>query len=690
MYNASIDVVDFSVTRAAELRALREAVAAISGNRRVFQQLSWHARRRTMSHSARRMPVRLRAAHERRLAKQSGGGKKKEKKSGVEGKMRMKKYRKKVGFLEAMRKLKGAKKGWLETHVWHAKRFRMEDMGAYKVAAKCNDRGGRSCFKAVKNASIVHDASYLQMLEVSARDMSWLKQALRAVMTWEDGRRVMTDPAVGGRRCVRGVVLYGGDGRAIGEVDMLWSKAAPRLWMWMRPEIVPEAEKLLRKDDKVEVVRAERPPLCFRVLGPRAGIVLAAVLDTSGKVDNVKYIGGVRSPGCLPEGCVYVGSVGDPRARFPPKVMGKCAKEVREFGDEITHVFRDVRESELWDKERREFWYNRVKEAWKENEAEAADIPYWLLQRRGYDGFGAGWDLIIPAGWGMAFWCSLMYCNGNRAAGQEEMRMIHLEANLPIFPEDFLDCAAGYSALRREEETLRELYSRRPKSKRVNYDLYRFQSPMFPDLTRIAKKETVQLKKESDKAPLAKRPRAMVSNEGEGDVADDDIRIVRGGRELLRHLGHATHAVLQAPVRGRKGHANNVGEDQIVEKSYVYFVRVRIVAYGRGLPMKNAVLYMPNAEDLKEMRRGAYEGFRESLSTGGDVQASREEIGYVVYGGFSLREGEGTGVGVVAVGGLRRVVEEGRRAGRKEGGALLLFRTISSLHYRAAVARLLP
>lgn len=689
MYNASIDVVDFSVTRAAELRVLREAVAAISGNRRVFQQLSWHARRRTMSHSARRMPVRLRAAHQKQLAKQSGGGKKKEKKWGVEGKMRMKKYRKKVGFLEAMRKLKGAKKGWLETHVWHAKRFRMEDMAAYKVAARCNDRGGRSCFRAVKNASIVHDASYLQVLEVSGENMNVFKQALRAVMAWEDGRRVMIDPAVGGRRCVRGIALYGSDGRVVGEVDVLWKKAAPRLWMWMRPEIVSEVEKLLRKGDGVEVVRVERSPLCFRILGPRAGIVLAAVLDTSGKHDDIKFVGGVRSPACLPEGCVYVGNVGDPRTRFPPKVMGKCVKEVREFGEEVTHIFRDVGDSELWDKERRQFWYDHKKEVGKEEKAEAASVPYWLLQCGGYKGFGDGWDLIIPAGWGMAFWCSLMYCNGSRAAGQEEMRMIHLEANLPMFPEDFVDSSAGYSKLRREEEMLHEVYARRPKSKRVNYGLYRFQSPMFPDLARIAKREAIQLNGERHEAPREKRPRVIASNSEEEHVADDDIRIVRGRQELLRHLGHATYVALLTATRRQKDHTSVATEGSRVEKSYMYFARVRIVARSRGLPMKNAVLYRPNANDLKEMRRGGYEGFRESLGRGGDNKASREEIGFVMYGGFSLREGEGIGVGAVAVAGLRRIVEEGGKMEGKDAGALLLFRNISSLHYRAAVARLL-
>lgn len=104
------------------MQALRKALA---GNKtrvkRVYQRLSWHARRRTMSHSASRMPRRLRTAHMRELER--GGavcdvGKKL-------WRRRAKKYRGKARFLKALRRVRVERQ--METHVWHAKRFRMSE-----------------------------------------------------------------------------------------------------------------------------------------------------------------------------------------------------------------------------------------------------------------------------------------------------------------------------------------------------------------------------------------------------------------------------------------------------------------------------------------------------------------------------------------------------------------------------------
>lgn len=63
------DVVNVSVACAYDLRSLRSTVQNINDNQRVYQQLSWHAPWRTISHSSRRMSIRLRRAHAAQLAK---------------------------------------------------------------------------------------------------------------------------------------------------------------------------------------------------------------------------------------------------------------------------------------------------------------------------------------------------------------------------------------------------------------------------------------------------------------------------------------------------------------------------------------------------------------------------------------------------------------------------------------------
>lgn len=565
----------------------------------------------------------------------------------------------------------------------------MCDVGGFKLPQRCNDRGIRSCFRAVRNACVVHDASYMQLVEVFSEETALLKTALKKYMPWEHGRRSCTDPAVGGRRCVRALCVYEeGGARCIGEVDLLWHKSGKKLWMWMRPQIVERVMAVFGSVEGVLVQRPEKPPLLFRILGPRAGVVLSAVLEVGEVGDEGVFIGGVRNASCLPEGCVYVGEARNPRVFFPPKTMGKHARGVREFGREIAEVFRDVKDSELWIQDRREAWYEHVLNGKKADGGNLERVPYILMQRGGYNGFATGWDLVVPAGWGMAFWASMMYSNGNRAVGTEEMRMIQVEAREALFPEDFVDSQAGYDMLRGEEQELRERYMRKPRGKRVNYQMYRFASPMFPDLIDIGKREMARKRADCDTAPPLKRPK---SEENDG-VKGGDVRIVREKGEVKRYLGAALWD-LQTCMRGRPP-STTLYSKEIAERPldncHLCFLRVRIVAHGKGVPRKNAVMYLPTKGDIKQMRGKKYEGFRESLAKCSDkeCQELREAMGYVTYGGFSLGSGGGEGVGVVAISGLRSVIDRGGAVGGRDGGALLLFRNVNSLHYRAAVIRL--
>ena len=37
---------------------------------------------------------------------------------------------------------------WLETHIWHAKRFHMCEKWGYKLSERANDKGVRACYRA--------------------------------------------------------------------------------------------------------------------------------------------------------------------------------------------------------------------------------------------------------------------------------------------------------------------------------------------------------------------------------------------------------------------------------------------------------------------------------------------------------------------------------------------------------------
>ncbi|MEQ2171201.1 hypothetical protein GOODEAATRI_008226, partial [Goodea atripinnis] len=97
-------------------------------------------------------------------------------------------------------------------------------------------------------------------------------------------------------------------------------------------------------------------------------------------------------------------------------------------------------------------------------------VPILLVHQPGkqvgneLNSWGAGWDLLLPKGWGMAFWIPLVY-RGVRVAGLH-MSLKHSQNKAaPHFPHDYPDCPAG--ARFQEEQEAEFLDKFRRKSLRL-------------------------------------------------------------------------------------------------------------------------------------------------------------------------------------------------------------------------------
>lgn len=91
-----------------------------------------------------------------------------------------------------------------------------------------------------------------------------------------------------------------------------------------------------------------------------------------------------------------------------------------------------------------------------------------------------GWKLIIPAGWSMAFFNSLVF-TGTRVGGQRERQTQSFEAGTAYYPRDypFTQACALYAGDREKQE--RERWNRKPPAKRVNYTKLGIRSPWRAD-----------------------------------------------------------------------------------------------------------------------------------------------------------------------------------------------------------------
>ena len=124
-------------------------------------------RRRAVSHNPKRLPRRLRAKHAAISAKSE------HKSADQKPKRPSRKYRRRPSNLLKEYSRRSRQVKWLETHLWHAKRFHMTPPGScdkggwgYRLPQHPNDKGARAAYRAVAHKCLMFDMSYLGCLEV--------------------------------------------------------------------------------------------------------------------------------------------------------------------------------------------------------------------------------------------------------------------------------------------------------------------------------------------------------------------------------------------------------------------------------------------------------------------------------------------------------------------------------------------
>ncbi|KAJ7095926.1 NUC188 domain-containing protein [Mycena belliarum] len=155
----ALDVERFAEARVFELKAMQQAMktASASATQRAWQLLPRHLRRRAASHDVRRVPLRLRdRARQEMTAVQKKAPARLRSRKGKD-----KRLSRTETFLKRQRD-----KSWLETHIWHAKRMRMENMWGYRLAVTPTEKAFRPSHRASVHGSILHDASYQTIIQV--------------------------------------------------------------------------------------------------------------------------------------------------------------------------------------------------------------------------------------------------------------------------------------------------------------------------------------------------------------------------------------------------------------------------------------------------------------------------------------------------------------------------------------------
>ncbi|KAK1806740.1 hypothetical protein P4O66_005246 [Electrophorus voltai] len=230
----------FARARAAEVSAMMRAVSKTTASCHAFGALPKHMRRRAMSHNTKRLPCRLREAARRALEKSQKAGQKEKRE---QSKTKSRRARRRHGNLLLEFNRRQRKNKWLETHIWHAKRFHMLKTWGYCLGDRPTYKCYRASYRAMSSGCLMQDLSYHCCVELRGPEEELLRALSR--LTSKD-----VGPTFAGALHVSGqkeghVMLYRPDRyprHPLGPAHFLWRPcSAPsshrQLWVWVHPTL---------------------------------------------------------------------------------------------------------------------------------------------------------------------------------------------------------------------------------------------------------------------------------------------------------------------------------------------------------------------------------------------------------------------------------------------------------------------
>lgn len=223
-----------------EMDELMNEIKNPTSTKLIFQSLPKHMRRRAMSHNPKRLPRKYRTKHSHQMAK---AGKP------TASKRPSRKFRRKPGNLLKEYLRRQRKNVWLETHIWHAKRFHMISKWGYKLPYASCDKTFRACYRASAKHCLLQDISFYNCLEIFG-SLDIIKSGFARLTSPECGLGITAKTFVSGRR--EGfVTLFSKDQypiQCLGKVSFIWKPSnvdEKFLWVNVHPSFYKHVVKEL-------------------------------------------------------------------------------------------------------------------------------------------------------------------------------------------------------------------------------------------------------------------------------------------------------------------------------------------------------------------------------------------------------------------------------------------------------------
>lgn len=519
--------------RKTELAALEKVTTSQGGRKRAFQLLPRHLRRRAMSHNPYLVPRRLRD-----LAIEQS-------KDTIDPKDKKK-------FSKARRSIQkrkeSSKNKWLETHMWHAKRFKMQAMWGYKLPYESTMRAKRCIYRECKDSALIYDSSYTQSISITGERLtiiSILQTTVKGMISNLNQIHVglIRDNE---NRLVAPIYFHG---RHIKDSELA------EAWIWVSaPGFMHVSEWLDELQTNYQFTKRVQKDWFsrFEIMGPKSSTIVSNVLKPLNEEQDRELckLLSIR-PGCSGSQDLFILQVKDPRLAKNRHTNESTPYNQLSLSEKISllplrsSVSLFDAESCLWNPE----WINSSQSncSFKDHEINKGLIPLENLSSNstsvivhkinGSDHFGAGWCLIVPHSWSSTFWKQLS-TSGVRVIGFREKMDLLFEQSKPRYPMDYPGSQAYAIYQSETEEELLSHWERRPPAKRVNYHKLGIESPfkiqwdlLFPE---ISERDLVVL---DDLDASKDQPNTLISiwlsMESKGTVISKFCRVYDESHNLL-------------------------------------------------------------------------------------------------------------------------------------------------------------
>lgn len=218
-----------------EIKSLIAEAQLPTNSKLIFQTLPKHMRRRAMSHHPKRLPRKYRAAHKSQMSKAGN--------QPVNNKRPSRKYRRRPKNLLREYVRRQRKHIWLETHIWHAKRFHMIDRWGHRLPYASCDKTYRACYRASAEHCLLQDISFHSCVQFEG-SLQLLRAGFERLTSRECGLGITAKTFVSGRR--EGSIELFCDGQyplgALQRASFMWrpeeqpaENARRTLWLWLHP-----------------------------------------------------------------------------------------------------------------------------------------------------------------------------------------------------------------------------------------------------------------------------------------------------------------------------------------------------------------------------------------------------------------------------------------------------------------------